>query len=128
MTLQLTSSHYRRSPLVQGGLEIRCKISVKTGVHFNRAVLERYRALSAQLYVEPKEEEILGSFLLIEDSEHFERDKDDAVAIPPIPPIRTKKNCITETPVKSKDIRNFFTKERKIEFRVCGTNKVIQID
>ena len=61
------SSHYRRSPLVQGGLEIRCKIAVKTSSSFNKAVFERYKDEVKELYVEPKDEEILGSFLL-EDS------------------------------------------------------------
>ena len=52
---ELTSDHYRRSPLVQGGLEINVR---------SRQVTERYSALVEELYVELKEEETLGSYIL----------------------------------------------------------------
>ena len=51
---ELTSDHYR-SLLVKGGLEINTR---------SRQVTERYNALVEELYVELKEEEILGSFIL----------------------------------------------------------------
>ena len=63
---ELTSSHYRSSPLVQGGLEIRCKISIKMHSSFNKAVFECYKDMVKELYIEPKKEELLGSFLLEE--------------------------------------------------------------
>lgn len=54
-TVILTSDHYRRSPLVQGGLEIPCKVSVTiTGTVSNLLVLERYRQLVESRYTEPK--------------------------------------------------------------------------
>ena len=68
--VELTSDDYRRSPLVQGGLEINCKVTVKVPNATARQVTERYRALVEELYVEPKEEEIFGSFILVNDSEY----------------------------------------------------------
>ena len=61
----LTSSNYRRSPLVQGGLEIACKVTVKmAGTIKNHMLVEKYMQLVTELYVEPKEEVVLGSFLI----------------------------------------------------------------
>ena len=74
MDVKLTSDHYRRSPLVQGGQEIKCKVTVKVSNSTPRQVTERYRALIKELYVEPKEEEILGSFIVVNDSENMDKD------------------------------------------------------
>ena len=53
----------KESPLVQGGLEIPCKVSVNMpGTVSNLSVLENNWHL-VELYTEPKNEEILGSFL-----------------------------------------------------------------
>ena len=60
--VELTSDHYRWSPLVQGGVEIKCKVTVKVLNATRRLVTESYRALVEELYAEPKEEEIFGSF------------------------------------------------------------------
>ena len=62
--VMLTGTHYRRSPLVKGGLEIRCKVSLSMcGTCLNLLLLERYKQLSEEFYLEPKEETTLGSFL-----------------------------------------------------------------
>ena len=53
--VELTSDHYRRSPLVQGGLEIKCKVTIKVPNATPRQVTERYHALVKGLYVEHKE-------------------------------------------------------------------------
>ena len=51
---KLTSSHYWRSPLVQRGLERRCKISIK--MHsFDEAVFERFQNIVEELLIEPME-------------------------------------------------------------------------
>ena len=64
ITAQLTSEHYRRSLLVQGGMEIACKVTVKiSGTCANLLVMEKYKQLVDELYVQPKEEQIIGSFL-----------------------------------------------------------------
>ena len=61
---QLTSKHYRRSPIVQGGIEIFCGVAVKIpGTCVNILLMEQNKQLVQQLYIEPKNEEILGSFL-----------------------------------------------------------------
>ena len=61
---ELTSIHYRRSPIVQGGLEIPCKITVKLhGTIKNHMLLDRHMQLVNSLYCGPKEEVIMGSFL-----------------------------------------------------------------
>ena len=60
----LSTTHYRRSPLVQVGLEIACKVSVKMpGTIKNHLLMDRYFELVRSLYTEPKNEVILGSFL-----------------------------------------------------------------
>lgn len=65
ISLELTSRHYRRSPLVQGGLEIACQLTVKLpGTIKNHMIMDRYKELVLNMYTEPKDEEILGSFLV----------------------------------------------------------------
>jgi len=101
LTATLTSEHYRRSPLVQGGLEIPCKIIVTMpGTVSNLLVLEKYRQLVEELYTEPKNEEILGSFLY-------------SIATDQRPPPAAKKNTKSKIYVppnvpEHKDIRSFF--------------------
>ena len=64
VTATLTSERYRRSPLVQEGLKIPCKVSaIMPGTVSNLLVLEKYWQLVEDLYTEPKNEEIFGSFL-----------------------------------------------------------------
>ena len=64
VSVLLTGTHYRRSPLVKGGLEIPCKISVSVrGTCLNLLLLERYKQLTEELNIELKEETVLGSFL-----------------------------------------------------------------
>ena len=64
VSVMLTGTHDRRSPLVKGGLEIPCKVSVSMrGTCLNLLLLERYKQLSDELYIEHKEETVLGSFL-----------------------------------------------------------------
>ena len=56
----LSTTHYRRSPLVQGGLEIAWKLP---GAIENHLLMDRYFELVRSLYTQPKNEVILGSFL-----------------------------------------------------------------
>ena len=40
---ELTSDHYRRSPLIQGGIEIPCKVTAKiAGTVINLLIMEKY--------------------------------------------------------------------------------------
>ena len=64
VTAQLTAVHYRRSLLVQGGLEIPCKITVTiSGTVSNLLCKKKYKNIVTGRYIEPKNEEIMGSFI-----------------------------------------------------------------
>ena len=61
---EIESSHYRRSTLIQGGLEIRCKVSATLpGTIKNHMLLDRYKELVNKLYCKSKNEVIIGNFL-----------------------------------------------------------------
>ena len=52
--VKLTSSHYRRSPLVKGGLEISFELTLKLSKgECIKALLEKYDTLLNDLYTEP---------------------------------------------------------------------------
>ena len=64
-TVHLTSTYYRRSPLMESGLEIPCKIAIAMDIQTKRQqeVLDRYEQLVYSLYFEPPDgEDIVGSF------------------------------------------------------------------
>ena len=62
-----TSTHYRRSHLVQGGIEIPCVVTVSMpGTVINQLLMERYKQLVETIYTEPKEEKNFGTFLQLE--------------------------------------------------------------
>ena len=64
VTVEITSSHYRESPLLQGWLEVRCKVTVAMpGTIKNHMLLDRYKELVEKFYIEPKNEIIIGNFL-----------------------------------------------------------------
>ena len=98
-TATLTSEHYRRSPLVQEGLKIPCKVSaIMPGTVSNLLVLEKYWQL-VDLYTETKNEEIFGSFLhaIVTDQR------------PPPAKKNTKiKKAVPSNVPEHKDIRSFF--------------------
>ena len=61
---KLSSEHYRKSPLFQGGLEIACIITVTMpGTVRNHMVIERYKEIVERLYCKPKNEVVIGCFL-----------------------------------------------------------------
>ena len=63
VSVMLTGTPYRRSPLVKRGLEIPCEASVSMrGTCLNLLLLERYKRFSEEFYIEPKEETVLRSF------------------------------------------------------------------
>ena len=98
VSAKLTSTHYRRSPLVQGGIEIPCVVTVSMpGTVINQLLMERYKQLVETLYTEPKEEEILGTFLQLENT--GEQDLD-----PVAPKQKKKPKCPPESEKNQKDI------------------------
>ena len=126
----LTSTDYRRSPLVQGGLEIACKVIVKLpGTVRNHLLMDRYVEIVKVNYIEPKHEVILGSFL-----------KKSSTAAQPTNKKRNTSN--TNNPKKKQkpnhDIRSLFRRaeERRNEEQTTGVknksdkqyHEVINID
>ena len=98
---QLTGTHYRRSPLFQGVLEIPCLVTVTIpGSIKGNILIQRYQQMVEELYCAPKKEMIMGSFL-----EQMVPTEDEP---------RPKKKKITSTTKKTekpkgcKDIRYFF--------------------
>lgn len=64
MEAELTSRHYRLSPLVQGGMEILCLFLIKmAATSKNTQLAENCLELVKHKYVEPKEKEIFGLFV-----------------------------------------------------------------
>ena len=102
LTAKLSSIHYTRSPLFQGGLDIPCKVTVTIPAsikgHF---LMQRYEKMVRELYCKPKNETIMVSFI-----EVINVDFD-------IPPKNKKIKDTGKTvqkPKGSKGIRSFFQK------------------
>ena len=73
-TVQLTSTNYRRSPLIQGGLEILAKVIVTMpGKVRNHFLLEKYKEIINDRYTEAKNEIIIGSFSALPAAKPSER-------------------------------------------------------
>ena len=101
---ELTSTNYRRSPLVKGGLEIPCKINVKMlSTVKNVELLNKFEELFADIYIEPQSSQILGSFL--QDYVIFKEGEVD-----PRYKIRKKEKPLRAT---SPDISKFFKPNNK---------------
>ena len=118
VSAKLTSTHYRRSPLVQGGIEIPCVVTVSmSGTVINQLLMERYKQLVETLYTEPMEEEILGTFLQLENT--GEQD------LAPVAPKQKKKpKCPPESDKNQKDIQA----TNKPENKKTKSSNVINID
>ena len=90
--VQLTSTNYRRCPLIQGGLEIPAKVIVTIpGAARNHLLLKKYKEIINDRHVEPKNEIIIGSFLAlpaVKSSERKVQAEKDKVA----PKSKKKKN------------------------------------
>ena len=100
ITVTLTSNHYRRSPLVQGGMEIVCKVTASiTGICNNLLLVERYKKLLEDTYTEPKNDEVL-SFYLIKHEEEGNQDARETVR-------KRKEKILKKKEVKTKDIHQF---------------------
>ena len=60
---QLTAAHYRRSRLVQGGLEITCSLTFKMpATRKSSELLKKYLELFESKYIEPQEIINFGTF------------------------------------------------------------------
>ena len=88
--------------MVQGGKEISCVVTLPMpGILINQLLMERYKQLVETLYTEPKEEEILGTFLQLENT--GEQD------LAPVAPKQKKKpKRPLESDKNQKDIQSYF--------------------
>ena len=117
---ELTSDRCRGSPLTQGGIEIPCNVTAKIpGTVINLLIMEKYIQLVQKLYTEPKDEDILGSFLLVETT-----GTDDVAKVPRA--LSEPKERKKKSEVQTKDIRNFF--ERKSEQTTHHLHKRAHLD
>lgn len=64
MYCKLTSRHYRRSPLVQGGLEIKCEVVINScSTVLQSRLTARYMELVQNIYTEPVDEKVMGELI-----------------------------------------------------------------
>lgn len=64
ITAHITSEDYRKSPLFEGGLEIKCNVTVTLPATVRgHLLLSQYEELVKELHAEPKEEIIIGSYI-----------------------------------------------------------------
>jgi len=99
----LKSTNYRRSPLVQGGLEIPCKITIQMSP--TPQLLDRLIELVGSVYSEPTTPEIMGSFLVdeieFEEVVNFEAEETS----------KPKQKKKTASSKRSYDIRDMFQRK-----------------
>ena len=124
---KLTSMHYRRSPLVQGGIENPRVVTVSMpGTVINQLQMERYKPLVETLYTEPKEEEILQTFLQLENT-------DEQDLAPVAPKQKKKPKCPAKNDKNKKDIQSYLAatphqEMKKPEIKNSKSPNVITID
>ena len=117
----ITSHKYRRSPLVQGGLEIPCTIlATLPGSHVNGKIIQRFQEITTKVYKEPENPVYVGSFI--------ETEPEDI--LPPVVKKQKKKKAeqshtaTTATARTTRDIRSIFNDIKKEK----EANAVIEID
>ena len=95
--------------IVQGGLEVPCEIKIKmVGSIINHHLLVLYESLLKELYIEPKDEVIIGTFFSIR-NEHENVNQETQIEIEAVQTEPLKKTGQKKkTEVKSKDIRDMF--------------------
>ena len=93
MHCKLTSRHYHRSPLVQGGLEIKCEVVINSQAPVLQSRLTaRYLELIQNLYTEPVEERAMGELAL-----NFVMTLLPMVNMPVLPTLTKRKKKATTT-------------------------------
>ena len=112
VTAQLTSTNYRRSPLIQVGLEIPCAVVAKTNGYSarNQMILQKFEQLVNDLYAEPKNEKIVGSFLV-----PVARNRSDDPQDIPTPPVKKIPKRKSNDVPKSAEISDDFSTEVTIQ-------------
>ena len=121
-TLKIRVIHYRRSLLVQGGLEVPCEVSITMiGSVVNHLLLTRYESLLKELYIEPKDEEIVSTLFHLPKmqmrSEKLWKQSQDHNSL--------NHNSRKRKEVNSRDIQDMFRNPTK---KATNNKKVIVID
>ena len=101
VSAQLTSENYRRSPIAQGGMESQTIPSACVNI----LLMEKYKQLMQQLYIAPKNEKTLGSFLQANET------IDGAEAQSVSKKAKVKRKQTDKTINRQKDIHHFFKKQ-----------------
>ena len=87
-------------------MEIASKVTVKVpGTYVNILLMEKYKQLVQHLYIEPKNEETLGSFLQANET------IDSVEAQPVSKKAKVKRKQTDKTVNRQKDIRDLFKKQ-----------------
>ena len=105
----VTGKHYRRSSLIQGGLEVSCLVTVTMpGSIMNHLLIAQYDKLLGELYLEPKDEEIMGTLLSV-------IRENDFVGTNQCMPFEASSNTKNrkDAEARSRDIRDMFRKKNK---------------
>ena len=116
VTATLTSVSYRRSPLVQGGLEIPCLVEARMiGTQINKTILSKYLTLVNETYAEPTPEElvIVGTFIEEEKGPNLSEHEDDSDGDITVQIERNKKvkKKSSKQKVRNHDIRELFRRQ-----------------
>ena len=102
MHCKLTSRHYRRSPLVQGGLEIKCEVVINSRATVLQSRLTvRYLELIQNLYTKPVEEKVLGELVF-----NFVMALPPMVNMPVLPILKKRKQKLPR-PIPQPEIETF---------------------
>ena len=126
MYCKLTSRHYRRSSLVQGGLEIKCEVVINSRATVLQSRLTvRYLELIQNFYTEPVEERVMGELAF-----NF------IMTLPPMLNMhvlstlkkRKKKTTKTNATTRNGDIREMFSNSKKRKKIQPANDNIIVLD
>ena len=99
VTAKLTSTHYRRSVLVQRGLEIPCQVKTEViATEKNKHILAHYFNIINKNYKDfpPEKEIIVGSFLASENSQESEASNSAQILVVKRTPLRKKEEPVSK--------------------------------
>ena len=122
----MISRHYRRSPLVQGVLEIKCKVVINSQATVLQSRLTaRYLELIQNLYTEPVEERVMGELVF-----NFAMTLPPMVNMPVFPTLkkRKKKATTTNATTRNRDIREILSGSKKSKKTQPADDNIIVLD
>ena len=116
MHCKLISRHYRCSPLVQGGLEIKCEVVI-----VQSGLTASYLELIQNLYTETMMGELVFNFVMTLPS---------MVNMPVLPTLkkRKKKATTTNATTRNRDIREMFSGSKKSKKTQPANDNIIVLD